>query len=82
MKDILTLLKPRIWSFTNRGVRKKARGARLKLFFFGTIGLLFWMGIFVVALRVLTYFKGIAEIGDILGYKLLSMILIVSSAAS
>ena len=80
MKDILTLLKPRIWSFTNRGVRKKARGARLKLFFFGTIGLLFWMGIFVVALRVLTYFKGIAEIGDILGYKLLSMILIVSFA--
>jgi len=80
MHDILTLLKPRIWSFTNRGVGKKARGARLKLFFFGTIGLLFWMGIFVVALRVLTYFKGIAEIGDILGYKLLSMILIVSFA--
>ena len=80
MKDILTLLKPRIWPFTNRRVRKNTRGGFLKLFSFGTIGLLFWVGIFVVALRVLTYFKGIAEIGDILGYKLLSMILIVSFA--
>jgi ABC-2 type transport system permease protein len=80
MNDILTLLKPRIWPFTNRSVRQKTRGGFLKLFFFGTIGLLFWVGIFVVALRVLTYFKGIAEIGDILGYKLLSMILIVSFA--
>ena len=80
MNDILTLLKPRIWPFTNRSVRKKARGDLLKLFFFGTIGMLFWMGIFVVALRVLTYFRGIEEIGDILGYKLLSMILIVSFA--
>jgi len=38
------------------------------------------MGIFAVALRVLTYFRGIEEIGDILGHKLLSMILIVSFA--
>ena len=80
MNDILTLLKPKIWPFTNRSVRQNTRGGFLKLFFFGTIGLLFWVGIFVVALRVLTYFKGIAEIGDILGYKLLSMILIVSFA--
>jgi len=80
MNDILTLLKPRIWPLINRSVRQNTRGGLLKLFFFGTIGLLFWVGIFVVALRVLTYFKGIAEIGDILGYKLLSMILIVSFA--
>src|SRR5210317_1272871 len=80
MSEILTLLKPRIWPLTNRSVRKKARGDLLKLFFFGTIGMLFWLGIFVVALRVLTYFKGIEEIGAILGHKLLSMILIVSFA--
>jgi ABC-2 type transport system permease protein len=80
MNDILTLLKPRIWPFINRSVRKNARGGLFKLFFFGTIGLLFWLGIFAIALRVLTYFKGIEEIGDILGYKLLSMILIVSFA--
>jgi ABC-2 type transport system permease protein len=80
MQDILTLLKPRIWPLTHRSVRQNTRGGLVKLFFFGTIGLVFWVGIFAVALRVLTYFKGIAEIGDILGYKLLSMILIVSFA--
>ena len=80
MYDIFTLLKPRIWPFTHRSVRQNTRGGFLKLFFFGTIGLVFWVGIFAVALRVLTYFKSIAEIGDILGYKLLSMILIVSFA--
>jgi ABC-2 type transport system permease protein len=80
MNDILTLLKPRIWPLSNRSVRKNTRGGLLKLFFFGIIAIFFWMGIFVVALRVLTYFKGIEEIGDILGYKLLSMILIVSFA--
>ena len=80
MQDILTLLKPRIWPFTHRSARQNTRGGLLKLFFFGTIGVLFWLGILAVALRVLTYFKGIAEIGDILGYKLLSMILIVSFA--
>lgn len=81
MNDILTLLKPRIWPLTHRSVRQKnSRGWLLKLVFFGAIGLALWMGIFAVALRVLTYFKGIEEIGDILGYKLLSMILIVSFA--
>ncbi|MEJ2282532.1 MAG: hypothetical protein P8X85_02945, partial [Desulfobacterales bacterium] len=80
MNDILTLLKPRIWPLTNRSVRQNGRGALVKVLVFGTIGLLFWLGIFAVALRVLTYFRGIEEIGDILGYKLLSMILIVSFA--
>ena len=80
MQDILTLLKPRIWPLTNRSVRKNDRSGLFKVFFFGTVGLLFWLGIFAVALRVLTYFKGIEEIGDILGFKLLSMILIVSFA--
>jgi ABC-2 type transport system permease protein len=80
MSDILTLLKPRIWPLTNRSVRKNSRGGLFRAFFFGIIGLLFWLGIFAIALRVLAYFKGIEEIGDILGYKLLSMMLIVSFA--
>ena len=80
MNDILTLLKPRIWPITNRSTRKSNGGNIVKLSFFGIIGMLFWGAIFAVAIRVLTYFKGIEEIGDILGYKLLSMILIVSFA--
>ena len=80
MNEILTLLKPRLWTLTNRSLKKSARGGLLKLFLFGIIGLLSWIGIFAVSLRVLTYFRGIEEIGNILGYKLLSMILIVSFA--
>ena len=80
MQDVLTLLKPRIWPLTNRRVRKSVQGGTLKLFFFGTIGILFWLAIFIASLRILTYFKGIEEVGDTLGYKLMSMIIIVSFA--
>jgi ABC-2 type transport system permease protein len=80
MHDILTLLKPRIWPIINLSRRKGNRGSIVKLSFLGFIGLFFWGAIFAVAIRVLTYFKSIEEIGDILGYKLLSMILIVSFA--
>src|SRR5210317_1588805 len=80
MNEILTLLKPRIWPIINRRSRKSSSGNIVKLSFFGIIGMLFWGAIFAVAIRVLTYFKGIEEIGDILGYKLLSMMLIVSFA--
>ncbi len=80
MNAILTLLTPRLRSLTNQGRRKKNSGARLKLLFLAVIGSLFWLAIFGVAQRVLTYFRGIEQIGDILGYKLMSMILIVSFA--
>ena len=80
MNDILTLLKPRIWPLTNRRVRKGKSGGILKLGFFAVIGVLFWSAIFVVAVRILTYFRSIEEIGDILGFKLLSMILIIAFA--
>ncbi|UCF91485.1 MAG: hypothetical protein JSW39_24965 [Desulfobacterales bacterium] len=45
-----------------------------------TVGLLFWAAILAASLRVLHYFKGIEPIGDILGYKLLSMIMILALA--
>jgi len=74
MKDIITLLRPRILSFRFKRVSKNNQDLSLKLLLFGTIGALFWGGIFAVSLRVLGYFKGIEELGDILAYKLLSMI--------
>jgi ABC-2 type transport system permease protein len=41
----------------------------------GTIGIAFWAGIFVITLRVLRYFQGVEGFGDILAFKLLSMVL-------
>ena len=45
-----------------------------------TIGLFFWGGLLALSLRVLIYFRGIEEIGDILNHKLLSMMLITAFA--
>jgi len=77
MKDIITLLKPRIWSFKGKGFSKNNESRPFKLLLFGTIGVLFWGGIFAVSLRVLGYFKNIEDLGDILAYKLLSMVLLI-----
>jgi ABC-2 type transport system permease protein len=80
MNDVITLLKPRITSIRNGGLANSQSSRLFKLLLLGTIGVLFWGGLFAVSLRVLYYFKGIEEIGDILGYKLLSMILLTSFA--
>ena len=80
MNEVLTLFKPRIWPLKNRGLSKANGKGGARLFLLGTFGLLFWCGIFAVSWRVLIYFKGIEDIGDILGYKLLSMMLVVSFA--
>ena len=69
MQDVITLLMPRIWPLKKRGRKNANRGA-FKVFLLGTIGALFWGGIFAISWRVLDYFKGIEEIGEILGYKL------------
>jgi ABC-2 type transport system permease protein len=80
MNDIITLLKPRIWPLKNRGLLNASGKSTTRFLLLGSFGLLFWCGIFAVSWRVLIYFKGVEEIGDILGYKLLSMMLIVSFA--
>ena len=80
MNEVLTLLKPRIWHVRNRGSSKANGKSGARLFLLGSFGLLFWCGIFAVSWRVLAYFKGIEDIGDILGFKLLSMMLVVSFA--
>ena len=80
MNEVFTLLKPRLWPLKHRGFSNNNQGRAFKIFLFGVIGALFWGGIFAISLRVLHYFRGIEDIGDILGYKLLSMILIISFA--
>lgn len=40
------------------------------------IGIAFWIGVFLIFYRVLTYFQEVEEFGDILARKLLSMILL------
>jgi len=80
MNEVLTLLKPRIWPLKNRALSKANGNGNARFLLLGSLGFLFWGGIFAVSWRVLIYFKGIEDIGDILGYKLLSMMLVVSFA--
>ena len=76
MKEVLALLRPRFLSFKNRGISKNKKGRKLRFFLLGTIGLGFWGGTFIILYRVLTYFQGVEDFGDILAYKLLSMAMI------
>ncbi|MDL1964239.1 MAG: hypothetical protein LWW98_07885 [Deltaproteobacteria bacterium] len=71
--EVITLLKPRFWSFKNVGFLKKVNAG---FFLFAGIGLIFWGGIFAVSYRILIYFQQVEDIGDILAYKLLSMVLL------
>lgn len=70
---VITLLKPRFWSFKNVGFLKKVNAG---FFLIAGIGLIFWGGIFAVSYRILIYFQQVEDIGDILAYKLLSMALL------
>lgn len=74
MNGVLTLLKPRLWSFRNGSLSRGAWDNRARLYFFSFIGLGFWLGIFMIFYRVLTYFKGVEGFGDILAFKLMSMV--------
>jgi ABC-2 type transport system permease protein len=73
MNAVLSLLKIRLLTFINKGRNKKRW---VKICVFAGVGGLLWIGIFQVTLRVLTYIKSIADIGDILALKLLSMIIL------
>ena len=77
MNAILSLIRPRILSSVNslRQGNQKNNWSRISMF--GTIGLVFWIGIFITAYRVLYYFHNVQDFGDILAMKFLSMIVII-----
>jgi ABC-2 type transport system permease protein len=75
MKELLTLLKPRYLAFRKGRSGQTAGTRNAKLLIMGTIGLTFWGGTFAVFYRILKYFQGTEGFGDILAYKLLSMVL-------
>ncbi len=74
MRQVITLLKPRLWSFKNGGITRKGS---TRFVLFGGIGLIFWIGVFIVSHRVLSYFQKVENFGDILAFKLLSMVLLI-----
>ncbi len=76
MSTILTLLRPRLLSFFNNYRLGKKNKSWIRLFMFGTVGAVFWIGSFILFYRILLYFQSVQDFGDILAMKLLSMIII------
>lgn len=73
MREIILLLKTKILSYKNSSKREeKKRFIRFILFF--SIGLLFWLGTFLIFFKVLSYFSSIEVIGALLASRLLSMV--------
>jgi ABC-2 type transport system permease protein len=79
-QDVKRLLRPRTLPVLRRGLSRSTRGGPGRMLVLLVVGNLFWWGLFGISWRVLRYFKGIEDIGDLLAYKLLSMILILSFA--
>ncbi len=73
MNTVLTLIRPRLRALTGPGTDRRRR---YRLVLFGGIGALFWFGIFGITWKVLVYFQGVEGFGDVLAYKLLSMVLL------
>lgn len=71
--NVLTLLAPRWWALKN-GFVFGGRRALIKTGSLLAMALGFWLGIYVLFYRVLGYFQAVDEFGDILAYKLLSMV--------
>ncbi|MEE9911154.1 MAG: hypothetical protein K4571_05465 [Deltaproteobacteria bacterium] len=73
---VMTLLRPRLLSAANGLRLGKPNNRWTRLFLFGLIGLVFWIGAFFIFYRILTYFQSVQDFGDILAIKLLSMMII------
>ena len=76
MSKIFILLRPRLLSFFNNYRLGKKNKSWIRLFMFGSVGGVFWIGSFIIFYRVLLYFQSVQDFGDILAMKLLSMIII------
>lgn len=76
MHFVLTLLRPRIFAIKMRSGVKNNRSVWGRTWLLGAIGLLIWVVILGVSLRVLNYVVSIEQLGDLLAYKLLSIILV------
>jgi ABC-2 type transport system permease protein len=75
MKGWLALLSPKIRSFRHH-IGTYSTRSRLRLIFLVVLGLGFWVFTFFVFQKVLAYFRSVELFGDLLNYRLLSMMLL------
>lgn len=73
MRDLYLLISPRILAIRNRFIRSTTK-ERKKTWIMTFVGLFFWVAMFVLSARVLIYFQSVEVIGDLLAYRLFSMV--------
>ncbi len=72
---MLILLTPRFLAVKNRLTRLK-KGDGLRTSILALLGVVFWAFMFIVSYRVLSYFRTVEGLGDLLALRLLSMVLL------
>ena len=73
MSTLANVMRPKWLTMLARVRQERARGGRGKMMVLGFVGLAFWLAVFGVLYRVLSYFRGVEEIGPLLAGKLLGL---------
>jgi ABC-2 type transport system permease protein len=73
MRSLALVLTPK-WRTVRTRYRQGQSGAKAAII--GVVGLIFWVAVFGVLYRVLSYFRGVEEIGSLLASKLLALALL------
>jgi len=79
MSGVRNLVKPRLWPLLHRRPSGSPR-QHVRLAVVTTVAGILWIGIFLASLRVLTHFSTIEQIGALLNFKLLNMLMVTALA--
>ena len=73
--SLATILTPK-WRSVLARIRRRDSGTSTRILLLALVGLGFWSAIFGIAFRVLRYFRGVADIGNLVAAKILGIILL------
>ena len=73
--ELWTVLTPK-WRSALARLRAEQSGSRARVLLLALVGVVFWTGVFGIAYRVLRYFRGVEDIGNLLAGKMLGVILL------
>jgi ABC-2 type transport system permease protein len=73
--SVWTVLTPK-WRSAFARLREEQSGSGARAILLSLVALVFWVGVFGIAYRVLRYFRGVEDIGDLIAAKVLGIILL------
>jgi ABC-2 type transport system permease protein len=73
--SLATILTPK-WRSALARLRQRGSGTSTRILLLALVGLGFWSAIFGIAFRVLRYFRGVADIGNLVAAKILGILLL------